>query len=119
VPFVGHSAKALPMAHSALGKEKALEPETAALPSANLAGTRQRVFIFFFWKFFAECQTEDITYISHPSKHISHICHIHHIYHIYHNKFSHHPIKSITVVQISQAHHNNYITNPSASPSEP
>ena len=65
VPFVGHSAKPLPSAkellpsaESALGKERPVTapvPLTAALPSANPAGTRQRFFNFFFENFFAEC----------------------------------------------------------------
>jgi hypothetical protein len=40
------------------GVVTALEPMTAALPSANLAGTRQRVFIFFFVKILCRVPTD-------------------------------------------------------------
>jgi hypothetical protein len=67
------------------GAVTALEPATAALPSANLAGTRQRVFIFFFVKIL--CRV--------PNR-ISHIYHIHpNIYHIFVTSITY--ITSITI----------------------
>jgi hypothetical protein len=78
VPYIGHSAKALPSATGTLGKEKWLSrhrprwrslcrvPTLQALgkdffffknffAECSMAGTRQRCFIFFFKNFFAEC----------------------------------------------------------------
>jgi len=47
VPPVGHSAKPLPSAMSALGKVNVHRHLPVSLPSADVAGTRQRVFNFF------------------------------------------------------------------------
>jgi hypothetical protein len=60
VPFIRHSAKALPSAKLASTRQRKVvvttpAPVTAALPSASLADTWQRFFLFFF-KFFAECR---------------------------------------------------------------
>ena len=58
-PFVGHSAKPFPRANGGAWQRKAAVNGaallTAPLPSADSYGTRQRHFLFFFQKLFAEC----------------------------------------------------------------
>jgi len=58
VPPVGHSAKPLPSAMSALGKVNVHRHLPVSLPSADVAGTRQRVFNFFKKIIFAECRSD-------------------------------------------------------------